>query len=214
MIHDPDRPTVEPPVQPPSPDAARLAILFVQSIKGAPASVLLALAFAGRFLSHQELQVWTRCGPAQVTQATRSLVTVGWVVSRTSRGPWALAPGRQLPVLFSFSGANDFKSLNDDDDSIKPINEESTSSNDHRNHLRAVLDEHGIEEPTATELAELPHVSEDYVRAHVQAARARGLTLGVAIQRMRMGVPPPVAAVPRSRQAAVEDKIRRFVEGG
>jgi len=78
--------------------------------------------------------------------------------------------------------------------------------------LKALYD-CGIREPTASELVELPHMTPEYLESHVQAARANGLRIGSAIENMRLGAPPLNAPTPKSRQAQVEEKIRRFREG-
>jgi len=71
----------------------------------------------------------------------------------------------------------------------------------------------GIREPTASELAGLPHMTPEYLEAHVEAARAHGLRLGAAIEAMRLGAPPPDKPFTKDRQAEVAEKIRRFKEG-
>ncbi len=72
----------------------------------------------------------------------------------------------------------------------------------------------GILDPTATRLAELPHMTPEYIHAHVDAALRQGLQLGAAIARMELGETPPSAEEEkRSRQAEVEEKMRRFIEG-
>jgi hypothetical protein len=203
-----------PPPGSPAPDAAlQHPMLFVQSLKGAPASVLLALAVAGRFMTHQELQLWTRCGHVQVKMALRQLQLLGWVRARSRRGPWAVAGGFgvTLPALF-FAG-NAFKALNDDDDSLNPLEGGTTSSIARREQLRTVMQQQGIEEPTASELIDLPYVTEEYILSHVQAARAKGLNLGAAIERMRLGGPAPAVPVTRSREDDQAEKVRRFMEG-
>jgi hypothetical protein len=191
-------------------------MLFVQALRGAPASVLLALAFAGRFMSHKDLQLWTRCGKDQITLALRSLVQLGCVVARSTRGPWALArplgiPGRDLFVL-----ANPLKGPGSGGDSLNFTIEDSLPPNPSRKELHQTLLGAGIREPTASELAELPHVTTDYVHAHLHAARAHGLRLGAAIEAMRLAAPVPQlpsAASPADRLAQVEHKFRRFLEG-
>jgi hypothetical protein len=75
------------------------------------------------------------------------------------------------------------------------------------------LYECGIREPTASELVELPHMTPEYLQAHVQAARAHGLRIGSAIENMRLGAPALHAPTPQNRQAQVDEKIRRFREG-
>lgn len=197
-----------------APDASvQHPMLFVQSLKGAPASVLLALAIAGRFMSHQELQLWTRCGHTQVTMALRQLQTLGWARARSRRGPWVLADGFGVTTPFLFSSRSALKALNDNDDSPNHIEEDSSSSSARREQLRRVMEQQGIEDPTASELIDLPYVTEEYILGHVRAARSKGLTLGAAIERMRLGGSPPAIPVARSRQADQEEKMRSFREG-
>jgi hypothetical protein len=189
-------------------------MIFVQSLKGAPASVLLALGWARRPMSHQELQVWTRCGHRQVTFALQSLVAMGCVSARTLRGPWQLARGCQLPVLPVPLEGSALRALNDDD-SLKdqdPFSAGKTlTTSAPGGQLLQALFAAGIREPTASELAALPHVTPEYVRLHTEQARQEGLKVGVAILRMRLAEPVPAEAAPRAEDAA--EKIRRFMQG-
>jgi hypothetical protein len=189
-------------------------MIFVQSVKGAPASVLLALAFSRRAMSHQELQVWTRCGHRQVTFALRSLTAMGWVSARTTRGPWKLARGRQLPALQAPAEPSALRALSSDDSLTGDhsfSSEETLTTSAPSGQLMEALFEAGIQEPTASELAELPHVTPEYVIAHAEHARAEGLRVGAAIQRMRLAAPMPDPSTPRTDDAA--EKIRRFLDG-
>jgi hypothetical protein len=82
---------------------------FVQSIKGAPASVLLALGFTRRPMTSRELRDWTGYSDKSVADATRRLADLGWIKAYSRYGPWSMAPGRPLvdprisaaPHLFS-----------------------------------------------------------------------------------------------------------------
>jgi hypothetical protein len=195
--------------------AVQQPMLFVQSLKGAPASVLLALAIAGRFMSHQELQLWTRCGKDQVTFALKTLTHLGWAVGQTVRGPWALArplavtpPG--LPVT-----ANPLKGLSSSSDSLNSTHkEEVLQASPSRKELLDSMYAAGIREPTASELAQLPHMTLEYLQAHVEGARLHGLQIGAAIQAMRLQAPPPARPLTTNRQARTEEQMRRFMEGG
>jgi hypothetical protein len=71
---------------------------FVRSIKGASASILLALLFTGRPMTNQELQRWTGYSESTISQATHMLLDLGWLSALGPRGPWTLTPGRQLPL--------------------------------------------------------------------------------------------------------------------
>lgn len=201
------------PAVAPSPEQT---MLFVQALRGAPASVLLALAFAGRFMSHKELQLWTRCGKNQITAALQTLTRLGWVVGRSSRGPWALA--RVLGLIPADACVEGFplKGLGSGGDSLNPSMDGTLLPGPLRRELHAALLQAGIREPTASELADLPHVTVDYMQAHLRAARSHGLQLGAAIKAMRLAAPVPEmpsVSSPAARLAEVERKMRRFLEG-
>ena len=188
-------------------------MLFVQALKGAPASVLLALAVTGRFMSHKELQLWTRCGHRQVTAALRTLEAAGWAVTRTDRGPWAISPGLKVPVPCALQEGSALRALSSSSDSFNTNIEETPLPSAPGGQLLEVLRAAGIREPTASELAGLPHVTVEYVQAHIQGARAHGLRVGAAIQAMRMAAPPPRGSSQMSRMEEVEEMVRRFKEG-
>jgi len=187
-------------------------LLFVQSIKGAPASVLFALGITGQYMSNEELQMWTRCGPVQIRLALRTLMRLGWLQARTSRGPWAIKEERRLPVVFSLPQGIDFKSTSSSSDSLNSLMSKELLPGDRSDRLLQALYAAGIREPTATELSELPHVTLEYVQAHVQGARSHHLTIGSAIEGMRRGAPAPERPEPGDRLAAAREKFRRFME--
>jgi hypothetical protein len=195
------------------PETNQHMMLFIQSMRGAPASVLLALAVTGRFMSHQELQLWTRCGKNQISHALRSLVVLGWALSRTSRGPWMLARDLRTASRDFPSEGIPLKGLSSSSDSLNNTREGTILLSPRRRELLEALYAVGIREPTASELVELPHMTPEYLQAHVQAARANGLRIGSAIENMRLGAPPLHAPTPKSRQAQVDDMVRRFTEG-
>lgn len=213
-----DAQAVEPGAKVPPEESTGLnPMLIVQSLKGAPASVLLALSIAGRFMTHQELQLWTRCGKDQISFALQSLLHLGWVVGKSTRGPWALAASLPFPAPDLFVDPNPLKGLGGGSgtESLNPhILEETPPPSAPRKELLDGLRAVGIREPTASELAQLPHVNLDYVQAHLQGARANGLGIGAAIQAIRLNAPPPAPPRPKNRAAEVEEKMRRFKEGG
>lgn len=190
------------------------AMMLIQSLKGAPASVLLALSATRRAMTRHDLELWTRCGAHQVTLGIRALTQLGWVRARSSRGPWFLAERAGWRALMCLKEAMVLKPLNDDDGSLTLETEGASTSRVSSSPLLVAMHESGIEEPTASELASLPHVTVEYVRAHVEAARAKGMGVGAAIARMRLASPIPVAAAKgRSRSEETAEKIRRFIEG-
>lgn len=193
--------------------ALQQPMLFVQALKGAPASVLLALAVTGRFMSHKELQLWTRCGKDQVTFALKSLTYLGWAVGRTFRGPWALARPLALPAPDSVGSSNPLKGPSSTSDPLNTTHEEEIlQPSPSRKELIEAMYAAGIREPTATELAGLPHVTIEYLQAHIQASREHGLLIGAAIEAIRLQAPPPHKPDADARLQEVDDMIRRFRE--
>jgi predicted transcriptional regulator len=189
-------------------------LTLVQSLRGAPASVLLALSATGRHMTHAELQLWTRWGHNQVTLAVRSLMQLGWVSARSTRGPWRLVTNPRLPVTVSFNPSIASEAPNDGGGSLTPPTEEPSTTGASRRQLLQEIRQCGIQEPTASELAAMPHVTGEYVRAHVQSAAAQGLRVGAAIQRMRMEAPLPLPPKQTdSRRDRARENIRRFLEG-
>ncbi len=70
--------------------------------------------------------------------------------------------------------------------------------------LYALLDA-GINEPTAGRLARLPHVTPEFIVAHVALANAQGFTLSIAIYRIEHAWPLPRTVL------TVGDRIRHFL---
>ena len=81
---------------------------FVRLLKGAPGSILWALLFTRRAMTNQELQVWTGYADENVSKGLAFLEGLNWVTGRTSRGPWSLATGMQLPLSEDAPDDSDF----------------------------------------------------------------------------------------------------------
>ncbi len=203
-------------------------LTFVRALKGAPASVLLALLFNRRPMTNRELQRWTNYSEDTVTGATRLLLDLGWISALGSRGPWTLASGRQLPLTEAqnpkISGAPLSSSIVETMPSQVKEKDEGKEDENVVRSLHALYDA-GIHEPTAGRLARLPHVNPEYIAAHIEQANAQGFTLGIAIYRIEHAWPLPRAGGPqagaahsqsgsRSRggsRVSVEARIRKFL---
>jgi hypothetical protein len=83
-----------------------------------------------------------------------------------------------------------------------------------RRALLEVMAELDIREPARSRLARMPHVTADYVRAHVAKAEMEGQKIGAAIWRMmhKRRIRLPTGHM-NYDQADVEAKTRRFMEG-
>ncbi|MCB8980623.1 MAG: hypothetical protein H6657_24700 [Ardenticatenaceae bacterium] len=85
-----------------------------------------------------------------------------------------------------------------------------TASDAHVQHIRQTLYAVGIDWNKATaQLANCPWVTEDYIHAHVTAVPSHHL--GLAIQRMLDGLPPPLSRRERQQRQALKryPQIRR-----
>jgi hypothetical protein len=193
-------------------------INFFRSVKGAPLSVLCVLLCTGRAMTRLELQEWTGYSGDSLTEATRLLGGLGWISARTARGPWSLMEGRQLPLAGALEHEAGNLGLLSSSSSSSIV--ESSANREEKEQekpeisvLRRLMRECGIQEPSASRLIQLPHVTPELVRTHVRLAAAEGHAIGTAIYRIRHNWPVPAARSADHRSAEVEEKIRRFKEG-
>ena len=183
-------------------------LTFVRSLKGAPASVFLALLCARRPMTNRELQRWTGYSEQTVSQAAHLLADLGWLSPLGPRGPWTLGEGRQQPLMESLpEEIVEAAASSQDDQTNAPQDSEDAEDPNVVKTLYALYDA-GVHEPTAGRLARLPHVSPEYVAAHVEQANAQGYGLGVAIYRIEHAWPLPE----KKAVLTVEDRIRKFLE--
>ena len=85
-----------------------------------------------------------------------------------------------------------------------------TATDAHVQHIRQTLYAAGIDwNKTTAQLAHCPWVTEDYIHAHVTAVPTQ--YLGLAIQRMLDGLPPPLSRRERQQRQALRryPQIRR-----
>lgn len=165
---------------------------FVRSLKGAPASVLWAFFFCRRAMTALELQEWTGYGGDNLTVALRLLVNLGWLAARSSRGPWTLVEGRQLPLM----AESDLIGFREVSSSSSPLLnfplplEQEQEEEEHESDLIGFVenlracDAVGIREPKRKQIARLSHVTPELIRGHVAWALRDGHQVGTAIYRI------------------------------
>ncbi len=184
---------------------------LVRAIKGTSASIVVALLFARRPMTTQELQRWTGYPEDQVSRATRRLVELGWVSALGTSGPWALSQDRKLLLTdrsdVGSPRTNSSNLVGQESPHGEPVEADDKEEEGFVRALHALFDA-GIREPTAGRLARLPHVTPEYIAAHVALANAQGYRLGVAIYRMEHGWPMPKT----NAVLTVEDRIRKFLD--
>lgn len=190
-------------------------LTFVRSLKGAPASILLAFVFSRRAMTALELQEWTGYKGDNITVAVRLLINLGWLIARSPRGPWCLAEGRQFPLISDESDLIGFVSsvvaaaesnekvstitaTTTTTDRSTPIKSDSQSEEDEKTFAFkeniATFRELKIVGRRPQKVAALEWVTPDYIRAHVAAARDKpGIDNpeGFALTRMEDQAPMP-----------------------
>jgi len=186
-------------------------LTFVRSMKGAAISILVACMFARKALTNLELQMWTGYKDEAITEASKLLCMLGWLVAHSRVGPWSLADGRQLPLMAIADELDAIAGVENDDLAMRvPVfpdvsassssssnidlnvpsyleeqeEEESSGFSGTLPGVLAALDAAGIREPKRSQLAKLKHVTPELINAHVRQCKAEGLNIGTAIHRI------------------------------
>lgn len=211
-------------------------LTFVRSIKGAPSSILWALFFTRRAMEAQELERWCNYGNEKITAGLRLLCDLGWVVAHSSRGPWALAEGRQLPLVNFFDNAeSDLNGLGDpiiiingkdnlpilpgnNNKGLSPIKSDSPEKNEpparqnpyYLENVKACK-KAGILPPTREKIAdqmddEGKPITPQFILDHVEAAGPGNL--GRAIIRIQDNQPVPYQDAEESQRDKLVRKLR------
>ena len=76
----------------------------------------------------------------------------------------------------------------------------NNSDSDKKGLIISELKTHGISSPTAETLAELKHVTVEYVRSHCEQGKRDGVSMGPVIHRIRCGDKVPAGAVVEDRE--------------
>jgi hypothetical protein len=223
------------------------AMSFFRTMKGAPQTVLAVLAYHGRPMTNRELQLWTGYHADTITRAMQALTQMGWLAAQTPSGPWYLAQGRRVPCLHTrptmradgprasenpgtasenLGRASENPGFRSRTGGLEEVKQErkdllppASKPGDPKipEAMEALL-EAGIHDPALSRLARLPHITPEYVRAHVEKARLEGRGLGAAVFRMErhwrvQSSVSPEGESPDSRRERARDNIRRFLDG-
>lgn len=195
--------------------------VFLQSLRGNQAVVVLAFLLARRALTIEELEEETGLSNDTVRKAVRGLEAKDMIhMQRGERGKqtWLASSETffdELPVQnpkFSDSGSSS-PLLN----SSLPLEEEEEVLRAESDIFRFCLkacDEVGIREPKRRQIAMLEHVTPDFIRRHAEWALGDGHVIGTAIFRIINNWPVPegesgdiVSTVDRGRRGQETFKI-------
>lgn len=160
-------------------------IKLLRQLKGAPLAVLLAFAWTRARLSADYLVTVTGYTDKPVTQALKLLSAYGWIAK--VQGGWQISAGVQLPLMSeeselfrpsSCSSSKEVEKKYSEDEQENRKNSEFYLSN------FRTLKGYGIREPALSRLAALPHVTPNFINAHVRQVFQEKGNLGTAIHRI------------------------------
>ncbi len=194
-------------------------IEMLRTLKGAPLAVLLALALARQPAGAEYLARVTGYSDKPTGQALKLLSEYG-LVTCNGRNAWQIAGGAvQLPFILPEGTSQEpevtkVKSRKNSDSAATTaataivesrgvrsaaavINE--NESEKFRLNLRT-LNEFGIYEPKASEIAAKDWVTPDYIRRHAEHGDRRGDSTGLVIHRMLSADPAPLSEAEKTRE--------------
>jgi hypothetical protein len=156
---------------------------------------------------------------SQRAGASQSLGSAGEIPGTAAENPGLasenLGTTGEIPGFPSSTGGQEEEGMQEEQDLQPPA---SKPGNPRIPEAADALREAGIQDPALSRLARLPHITPEYVRAHVERARREGRGLGAAVFRMerhwRVTSNLPAENVsPESRRTKARENIRRFLEG-
>lgn len=190
----------------------------LRALKGAPLSCLFALMFANQPVGNGWLARVTGYSSKPVADALRYLLEMGLVTTNGRFESWQLnSQAIQLPLMNLVSAENSsWKNSNSNpttattaiegeiNQSVAAAVESKTSRNFSDSTLNVeskknpnfsdsleLLHAANVGEPSATTLADLPHVTPYYLAAHILKAKEDDIKTGLLIHRIRAKDPAP-----------------------
>ena len=163
-------------------------IKLLRQLKGAPLSVMLALFWAGQRVSNGWIETVTGYTDKPVASALDLLKEYGWAAK--VQGGWMIANAEQLPLTVPFSESRNYSDFSSSSNVFNNINnnnlllelERKNSENFGANLISLLTG--GIREPKASILADLEHVTPEYINAHLQQVRREERNVATAIYRI------------------------------
>lgn len=172
----------------------------LRALKGAPLSILVAMMLAHSPIGVDHLVVATGWGKDKVREGLSVLHSKGLATPLMRYNGWELTARAQQLSLFE----GDKIALADPSSSAAPHRSSqptylSSSSSSPEGEKIALADPEiiqalhhaGIGEPVAHQLATLPHITLEYIQAHVLKAKEDHIPPGLLIHRMRSGDQQP-----------------------
>jgi hypothetical protein len=209
---------------------------IIRTLRGSPITVLVAFYTLERDgqtpITARLLKQVTGYGDHTVTDAIALLETPDFQMITRARGGWRLAQASQLilpmpelenrekreyrekrDLLPSSSSSNrkDLELLVEEEEENRE-KREYREKRDFQQCLK-LLHSHGVGEPKASRLAELHHVTPDFITSHFTAIADSSLSLGTAIYRIEHNWNPALLPSAPPAKRSPTDEGRRYSEG-
>jgi len=198
---------------------------LLPTLKGAPMSILYALHFFQRPMSNHKLIGITRYTDKTISAGLEILREKGLI--RRTPGGWILSNGffeiGNIPTSESelFHPHGNSSSTTTDINTVNKLDELVVVDNRKLSAYQA-LHNAGIYDPKASDLAELKHVTKEFVIAHAEYGKREKQGIGLVITRIQNDEPVPnknVASLISTRNTkeplrgkAVEDIVSEFLK--
>jgi hypothetical protein len=216
----------------------QFTISLIRELRGSPLTILVAcilLEQSGQVpITAQLLKDVTGYRDHTITDSLRALESPTRQLVTRVTGGWRLTEGFQLPLELSTGpvdnspqnreyrgfGVSSSPSLNKSESFLLEEEEEGKNrkyrgfANPDFNENHKLLRSYGVGEPKATQLANLHHVTPDYIQAHFAAIKDTALSIGTAIHRIehQWTSDPELLPLPPQKPKNQTDG-RRYSEG-
>jgi hypothetical protein len=195
-----------------SSDDGKEKLNLLPALKGAPICILYALHFFQGTMTNRQLINTTGYSDKTISAGTEKLKAKGLI--RRSVGGWAMSTNFFEVGKFPTQDSELFHPHGNSTSTTTALKDtrfpnEIAVIDTRKNSVLKQLHAAKIFEPTASKLVELDHVTEEYVRDHVNYGKKHNEGIGLVITRIQNGEPVPVKEnYPKTKQNLPKQTIR------
>lgn len=170
-------------------------IKLLRELKGAPLSVLFALAIVHQPVNAGWLEMVTGYSDQAITKALRLLVEFGYSL-KLSGQQWQVAKNIQLPLIIENRENHDILSSTTTTTDIEEDEDDEEKSavavaKIVKNEIFEMLEDVGIGEPVRSQLVKQDYMTVEYLKYHIRKWEKEEKGIGLLIYRLRNRDPIP-----------------------